>query len=81
MPDGSTAVSQAISRARGPLLGRTVTNGFRFILPRHFDQGVAAIKTQIENDLGDGTIVIPDSTEVAESDIVTAAAEGLTSSN
>ena len=78
MPDGSTALTQTISKARGPLAWRTLTNGFKFLLPKYFNQGAAAVKEQIEKDLEDGTIVIPDSTAVTPSDIADAAAESLT---
>ena len=51
--------------------------GFWFILQKHFEQGVVAINAQIEKDLADGTIVIPDSTDADKSDIADAAAESL----
>ena len=81
MPDGSTVLVDTLSKAKGPLAARILLYGFKFILPKALEKGTAALLAQIEKDLADGTIVIPDSTSVPDSDIAEAAAEGLPSSS
>ena len=79
---GATHVINTFSKARGPAVKRLVCNvGARLLVPRHTREAMAALGRQIEEDLENGTIHVPDRTVVATEAIADAAAASLIPTN
>ena len=78
--DGGTRIIQTMSKARGRLVPRLICNfGARLVVSREVAKGMARLRGQIEQDLEDGTIVVPEPTDVMGATIAEAAAKALSS--
>ena len=66
----STAITVTCSRGRGPWLSRTVNNlvGRRLMGPR-FRKGLSALREQIQREIADGTLQIPEPTNGTATDV------------
>jgi len=66
----STAITVTCSRGRGPWLSRTVNNlvGRRLMGPR-FRKGLSALREQIQREIADGTLQIPEPTNAIAPDV------------
>lgn len=78
--NGGTSVLFTSSKARGPLIRRLVCDiAAKRSYPRALQKGMADLGDQMEQDLDDGTVVVPESTSVARGEIADAAAQSLSS--
>ena len=78
VPDDGTRLVLTFSKAKGPLLRRVICNaGARVLAARAARKGMTALGRQIERDLKDGTVVLPETTDVPRWEIADAAAQSL----
>ena len=78
----STAITVTCSRGRGPWLSRSVNNlvGQRLMGPR-LRKGLAALRVQIQREIADGTLQIPQRRERVAAEVDPAAADSPATSN